>query len=447
MNKKIILGLLIIILAILIIFVVVKKNEKRNMESLESFVGKVLSVSSDELTVRDENNIIYTFKDFNNENLAVGENFILKYQGTLDKNKCVQTVKILSAANTKEMLSSEGIFSNYYKLAANNLENMSLREKIGQILLVGAPKEGLENLIKTNKYSGLVLFDYNFAGKTKSQVQKMLASLQNVSEIPLLLAVDEEGGEVVRVSSNPKLVSKPFESSQQLYKEGGFSAIRKDTKDKSTILRDLGINVNLAPVIDVTNDKTSYIYKRTLGQNTEKTSEYAKTVIDASKGTGVSFVLKHFPGYGDNLDTHESSSEDNRTYEEIKNNSLPPFISGVDAGAEAVMISHNIISSIEPDVPASLSTSVHNLLRNEIGFTGIVMTDDLSMSAINDKDALIKALEAGNDLLIVTNAEGSIDIIDNAVKDGVLSESVVDDAALRVLAWKHYKGLFVNNQK
>jgi len=447
MKKKIISVFLIIILIVVMIFVAVKKKDKEELEISETFVAKVLSVSSDGLTVRDENNIIYTFKDFNDENIVVGENFVLSYRGTLDKNKCAQTAKILSVASTEEILPLDGIFSNYYKLAANDLENMTLREKIGQVLLVGAFETGLEEMIKDNKYSGLVLFDYNFEDKTKSQVQKMLDSLQKVSEIPLLLAVDEEGGSVIRVSSNPLLVSKPFKSSQELYKEGGLNAIREDTIDKSEILHNLGLNVNLAPVVDVTNNKTAYIYKRTLGQNTEITSEYAKTVIKASKEKGVSYVLKHFPGYGDNLDTHEYGSEDNRTYEEIEKNSLPPFIAGVSAGAEAIMVSHNIINNIDPDVPASLSTSVHNLLRNEIGFTGIIMTDDLSMAAINDKDALIKALEAGNDLLIVTNAEGSIDNIEMAVKDGVLSESVVDNAALRVLAWKHYKGLFIESGK
>jgi len=446
MNKKIMI-LVVLILVIFIVLIIFHQKEKENLKNLDTMIGEVLDVSNTELTVRDENNIIYTFKDFDSANIIEGETILLNYQGALNKNKCVQTASIISVSKMDENLSFDGIFDKYYKLAASDLEKMTTREKIGQVLLVGAPEVGLEDIIRENKYSGLVLYDYNFENKTKENVQKMLKSLQDVSEIPLLLAVDEEGGPVVRVSSNPLLVPSPFKSSKSLYDEGGFNLIREDTISKSKILHDLGINVNLAPVIDVTSQETSYIYQRTLGQDTNITSDYAETVIKASKTTGVSYVLKHFPGYGDNSNTHESESEDNRTFDEIEKNDLPPFIKGVSAGAEAVMVSHNIVTSLEPEVPASLSPVVHNLLRNQVGFTGIIMTDDLAMGAIKDKEALVKALKAGNDLLIVSNAEGSIDNIEMAIKDGTLSESVVNNAALRVLAWKHYKGLFLNNEK
>jgi len=163
----------------------------------------------------------------------------------------------------------------------------------------------------------------------------MINELQEAAKIPILTAVDEEGGTVVRISSNPNLVSERFASPRELYLSGGLDEIRKDTIEKSNLLSKLGINLNLAPVIDVSTDPNDYMYKRTIGENTQITSRYAKTVIEASKLNNVSYTLKHFPGYGNNDDTHNSSVTDTRTYDDILNNDLPPFEAGINAGAEA----------------------------------------------------------------------------------------------------------------
>ena len=273
----------------------------------------------------------------------------------------------------------------------------------------------------------------------------MIKDLQKNSKIPLLTAVDEEGGKVVRVSSNPNLASTPFKSPSELYKSGGLDLIRQDTKDKSDLLKNLGLNVNLAPVVDVSTNPDDYMYSRSLQQDTSITSNFAKTVIEASKGTGVSYTLKHFPGYGNNADTHTGSATDTRTLDDIKNNDLPPFKSGINAGAEAVLVSHNIVNSIDPDNPASLSPSVHNLLRNDLGFTGIIITDDLAMGATSTLDnAHVKAVLAGNDLIITTDYEESVNSIKAAINDGTISQDMVDKLAFRVLAWKYYKGLMLN---
>ena len=123
----------------------------------------------------------------------------------------------------------------------------------------------------------------------------MINNVQNISKIPLITAVDEEGGSVVRISSNNNLTPNKFKSPQTLYKEGGFDLIRQDTIKKSNLLYELGINLNLAPVVDITTNNTDYMYKRTLGENKELTANYAKEVINASKETKVSYCLKHFP--------------------------------------------------------------------------------------------------------------------------------------------------------
>ena len=270
----------------------------------------------------------------------------------------------------------------------------------------------------------------------------MIKNVQEASKIPLLTAVDEEGGNVVRVSSNPNLASQKFSSPRELYLEGGFDLIDKDTKEKSNILSNLGINVNLAPVVDVSVSSSDYMYDRTLGENTSLTSTYAKTVINASKNSGVSYVMKHFPGYGNNADTHVGEVIDNRTYAEIETNDLPTFEEGISSGAEAILVSHNTVVNIDSNNPSSLSLSVNSLLRNNLNFTGIIITDDLSMGAVASIDnAVVKAIKAGNDIIMVTDYEKSIKEIKDALNSGELSEDIIDEANRRIISWKYYKGL------
>ena len=158
--------------------------------------------------------------------------------------------------------------------------------------------------------------------------------------------------------------------------------------------------------------------------------------------------MKHFPGYGNNADTHTGSATDTRSYDEIFASDLPPFEAGIKSGAEAVLVSHNIVTGIDGNNPASLSPSVHNLLRNQLDFTGIIITDDISMVATNTiSDAAVKAILAGNDLIITSNYDKDIRDIKNAINNGTLAEATIEKAAMRVIAWKYYKGLLFENQK
>ena len=336
----------------------------------------------------------------------------------------------------------DGIFKKYYNLAYNKLLTMTLDEKIGQLLLVRYPESNQSEILNTYKFAGYIFYTKDFENKTTAEVIQMIDTIQKVSKIPLLTAVDEEGGKVVRISSNSKLTYECFKSPSELYKLGGFEAISADTIYKSYVLSSLGINLNLAPVVDISTNPDDYIYERTLKENPEITSIYAKTVIESSKETNVSYTLKHFPGYGNNVDTHINSSNDNRTYEEILKNSLPPFISGIDAGAEAVMISHNIISSIDSKNPASLSKNINQLLRNDLNFTGIIITDDLVMSSLKDiSDINIKAINAGNNLIITSDYEKSFNEIKVALNEGAILEEQINHSVFRTLAWKYSKKL------
>ncbi len=456
MNKKVILCILgIAVILVITAVMFLPKNEKEKEES-KKIEATVLSSDGGMLVIQDNDNVIYTFIN-NFTDIKAGDYIVLEYSGILDKSKNVQDSEILNyevktVFDEKNIVPKDyndnGIFSTYYLLAYNKLSELNLDEKIGQILLVRYPDNNAVEDLKKYNFGGFVFFEKDFRNKTKDQVVSMINNLQSNSKIPLLTAVDEEGGSVVRVSSNPNLASSPFKSPKDLYDDGKFSLIRTDTINKSSLLKSLGLNLNLAPVVDVTTSPDDYMYKRALGENTTLTSEFAKTVIEASKGSGVSYTLKHFPGYGNNKDTHVGSSTDPRTLQDIKTNDLPPFEAGIKAGAEAILVSHNIVTNIDPDNPASLSTEIHNMLRNDLKFTGIIITDDISMGALNSiENTTVKAILAGNDLIITTDYEKSVNEIKSAINKGTLSENQINKLAFRVLAWKYYKGLMIENSK
>jgi len=419
-------------------------------ETLKQVNGRVLMTNEDYVIVQDDNDVVYKFKleDFI---LEIGDDVVISYTGLLDPNKDIQDIKIKDYARSstnKKTESKDGIFKDYYTFAEKKLETMSLDEKIGQLFLVRFPDKDAANIAKQNGFGGYVLFARDFQGKTKNEVISMIKEVQAASKIPLLIAVDEEGGSVVRVSSNKNLRDTPFLSPSELYGDGGLERIKEDTVEKSLLLANLGINLNLAPVVDVSTTPSDYMYSRSLGEDTSTTSKFAETVIKASKGGTVSYTLKHFPGYGNNPDTHTGSVTDSRTYDSILKNDIPPFRAGIEAGAEAVLVGHNTVTNIDSSNPASLSIPIHNILREDLNFTGVIITDDLSMGATKDIDKkVVKALLAGNDLLIVTDYEESIKEVKSAVENNKLSEDVINDRVTRILAWKYAKGLLYENQK
>lgn len=351
-------------------------------------------------------------------------------------------LKEINKKKTSDKYLDNGLFKDYYEKAYQKLEKMSLDEKIGQILLVRYPDNNQKEIVEKYQFGGYLFFGKDFKDKTKDEVIKMIDDSNSVSKIPLLTAVDEEGGIIVRVSSNKNLRSERFLSSSELYKNGGFDRIKADTIEKSNLLKSLGINLNLAPVVDVSVDPNDYMYNRSLQEDAETTAKFSSLVIETSKNTGVSYTLKHFPGYGNNIDTHSGSSVDSRTRKEIESNDILPFKSGIKSGAEAILFSHNVVTSMDKDNPTSLSKTLHDYVRNDLNFTGVVITDDLDMGALKDiENKNVQALLAGNDLLISTDYVESIEKIKQAVDNKLLDEKTLDEHVLRVLAWKYYKGL------
>lgn len=410
----------------------------------------VINSNSKTLTIRDNNNLIYTLNLKNNTFLP-GDNLVIEYTGLLDEN--VNLLNITPVSQDEEdtaIRTTDSIFDQFKDLANKKLQEMTLEEKIGQILLVKYPDDtNIKQIINDYKIGGFIFFEKDFKDKTTEEVQNMMNSLQKMSKIPLLTAVDEEGGDVIRISSNKKLIETEFLSPRQLYLQGGFDLIREDTKRKSAFLEKLGINVNLAPSVDVSTNSTDYIYNRTLGENASLTSTYAKTVIEASKtNNSVSYVLKHFPGYSNNEDSHKGKVVDTRTLDEIRENDLPPFEAGIKSNAEAILVNHNIVQSLDQNNPASLSANVHNFLVADLAFTGITMTDDLSMKAVSSiENVAVKALLAGNDIIITTDYEQSFNDIKKAVDDGIISEKLINEIAHKIISWKYYKGLMYDKQK
>lgn len=335
------------------------------------------------------------------------------------------------------------------------LSSMTLAEKVGQLFFVRAPADQGTEDVSAYHLGGYVLFgrdfeDANGAWLTEQQLTTTLQSYQDAAQIPLLMGVDEEGGTVVRASRNPTLFpGGKFKSPQSLEKNhsGQGDVFAEDAWEKSNALLRLGINVNLAPVADVSTNPGDFIYDRTLGKDAAATADYVTSVVTAMGDAGMGSVLKHFPGYGDNPDTHTGIAVDTRPLDAFEGADFLPFSAGIAAGGgkTAVLVSHNIMTAVDDTLPASLSPAVHDLLRQSLGFSGVVMTDDLAMDAVAayavDGAVAVMALEAGNDLVITSDYRTQIPKAIAAVEQGTLSQDTVDAACRRVLTWKQALGL------
>ena len=347
------------------------------------------------------------------------------------------------------------------------LEDMTLEEKTGQLFFVRCPAENALEDVMTYHLGGYLLFGRDTQNKTASELIQTIASWQSQAVeydtgIPMLIGVDEEGGTVVRVSSNPHLRSKKFSSPGKLWKQG-LDALLRETREKSILLKSLGFNVNLAPVADVSTNSGDFIYDRTTGMDAEETADYTARVTEAQSFYGLGSVLKHFPGYGNNKDTHTGVAVDERSMEKFLEQDFLPFQAGIAVEETvwpsgelrrlrpAVLVSHNIVNCMDPDLPASLSPEVHRILREDLGFDGVVMTDDLAMDAVSAYAAggnvAVMSIQAGNDLVVTTDYRTQIPRVIQAVRDGALEEETIDAACLRVLRWKLELGLLEQTEE
>ena len=336
------------------------------------------------------------------------------------------------------------------ELAAREIEDLlgslTLEEKVGQLFFVRVPEIEAVSDVSAYHLGGYILFGRDTKDQTAGSLTQTIQGWQDAAAadtgIPMLIGVDEEGGTVVRVSSNPNLRASKFASPQRVWAAGGMEAVLADTQEKDQLLSSLGFNVNLAPVADVSTDGSDFIHDRAFGQDAAATADYVAQVTAQMSADNMGSVLKHFPGYGNNADTHTGIALDERPMEAFETSDLLPFAAGTEAGGgrTAVLVSHNIVRCMDPDLPASLSPAVHQILREELGFDGVAMTDDLAMDAVAaysaDGAVAVMALEAGNDLIITTDYRTQIPKVIEAVESGALSGDVIDAACRRVLTWK-----------
>ncbi len=359
--------------------------------------------------------------------------FVLKsYSNSADTlEKAITETEVVTEEPTEEPTSDP---------IEEKVSQMTLSEKVSQMVMVSC-HEGIEiEAASSYGVGGICLYSHSFEDKTKEEVAAMIESYQQLSPLPMLISVDEEGGTVNRVSTNENLRESPFLSPQELYEQGGYELIKSDAVEKSELLLSVGINVNLAPVCDVPLSEDNYIYDRCFSLSHKDTSKYVSTVVQAMKENGIGCVLKHFPGYGGSVDTHESMSYDEREYDAFENGDFLPFIAGIENGADCVLVSHNIVTCMDNKKPASLSKPIHDILRDKLNFDGVVITDDLVMQGIQQfcdgESAALMAVKAGNDMIICEDYEGAINATVTAVKNGEISQEQIDNSVYRILKWK-----------
>lgn len=332
------------------------------------------------------------------------------------------------------------IEETFDKSLDNYISQMTTEEKVGQMFYVRCPDTNALEQINQYHIGGYILFGKDFENKTKEEVTNTIQSYQNKAKIPLLIGVDEEGGTVVRVSSNPNLRESPFLSPKDTFAYGGWDGIINDAEEKAKLLLSLGINVNMAPDCDITSDTNGFMYDRSFSDNVDDVDKFVSTVVSTSKENHLGTVLKHFPGYGNNVDTHTGIAYDNRDYSEFTEKDFKPFISGINAGADCILVSHNIVNCMDKNYPASLSENVHKIIRNQLNFNGVVMTDDLIMDAITqftgDESAAVIATKAGNDLLCCSSVDTQYPAVLKAVKNNEIPINQINDSVKRILKWK-----------
>lgn len=402
-----------------------------------SLTGTVCAYSEEtfSLALADGSVVVFMRPEEGEESCIFLNNTVtVEYSGNLKGNSNVTVFALSGEKKTRTAIRAGEI-----------LQEMTLEEKVGQMFIARCPEKQAAEKAAEYALGGYILFKRDFTGKSAQTVRAEIQSYQAAAKLSMLIGVDEEGGTVNRVSSNPQLRETPFLSPQQLYQAGGWKGIVSDTREKCFLLQSLGINLNLAPVCDVSVDAKDYMYKRSFGRDAQTTAFYVKTVVEQMNAAHMGCTLKHFPGYGNNADTHTGMSVDRRPYETFVQADFLPFSAGMEAGAGAVLVSHNIVECMDAISPASLSANVHRILRRELDFAGVIMTDDLYMDAIKkytgDQEAAVAAVLAGNDMLCCTDFEVQIPAVLEAVHSGIIDRQRIEQAVERVLIWKLELGI------
>ena len=338
------------------------------------------------------------------------------------------------------------------------LQNMTLREKIGQLfcvrpeaIMVSGSKvlgEKSREILAEYPVGGFVFFANNI--ESAPQVKQLMADLSSVTKIPPYFAVDEEGGSVARIANSSAYPNVPDVGSMgKIGKTGDSAKAREAGKTIGSYLKALGFHLDFAPVADVrSNSGNSVIGNRAFSSDPELAAEMVAAAVQGFREAGMACTLKHFPGHGHtNGDTHHGSAVTGKTWKEMLECEILPFEAGIAAGADAVMMAHILTPNAAGDgLPASLSPEMVSRLRNDLGFGGLIITDSLEMAAItkdySSDEAAMAALYAGADVLLMPRElKTAFDMMVWAVEENILPMERVDTSVRRILHFKKNLGL------
>ena len=334
------------------------------------------------------------------------------------------------------------------------LTHLTLREKLCQMLIVtpealpgaGDPVVNMTDecaaALEAYPVGGVILFAKNL--RSPEQLKALISDLQAASAVPLFVSVDEEGGSVARIANSALFGAAYIPNAKTLGREG-VPAVRAAGETVGAYLKELGFNMDFAPVADVlTGGGSKVIGSRSFGTDPAHVGACAAAFAAGLESQGIIPVYKHFPGHGGPVgDTHEGFSATPRTREELEAEELLPFRTAVYAGARCIMAAHLAAPALSGDeTPASLSHAIlTDLLREEMGYDGLIVTDALNMGAIAENyatgEAAVLAVEAGADLLLMpSDVEATLTALVSAVEDGRISEARIDESVERILKVK-----------
>lgn len=333
------------------------------------------------------------------------------------------------------------------------LDGMTTHEKICQLLIVqpevltgGSAVTGMTDslsaALREYPVGGVLLSAQNMT--SGEQLTALTAALSNGCKTAPLISVDEEGGRVARLMNT---VGTTKLGSMYSYRAQGTQGAHDNAQ---TIARDIaayGFNTDFAPVADVwTNKRSNAIGDRAYSDDYDEAAELVAAAVKGFHDGGVICCLKHFPGHGSTkTDSHDGAATVDKTLPQLRQEDLKPFMSGIAAGADMVMVGHLTVPTMD-DAPASLSHKiVTNLLRHDLGFRGVIVTDGLQMQALaqySDGEKAVLALAAGNDMLLeISDVPGTVAAIEKALADGTLSRAALDQSVLRILQLKLAHGI------
>ena len=325
------------------------------------------------------------------------------------------------------------------------LADMSLRDMVGQMFVVSVggtePDYYIEKMVRERNIGGVILFGYNM--KSEAQTESLTCNLQRLSlrtepAVPLFVAVDQEGGDI---SSAPWVAPEPA-AAVVGRGEDPEEARRIAARMGRQLLR-AGINTDFAPVVDT--GFGAAIGNRSYGEDPKLVAGMGAAAVEGFQGAGIIPAAKHFPNHGPaTSDSHVSLPVVRHDRETIESYDLPPFKAAVDAGVPMVMVGHLVYPAIDEDNPASLSRDAISMLRGELGFDGVVVTDDLAMAGATGggtvAEAAVKAVGAGADLLVVSSVPqeqaDAYDAVVGAVRSGEIPRSRVEESVGRLLEVK-----------